>query len=130
MAMDAQMQRQLDAIGTRYIRRAVLQHRDAEALVERMREGDYHCLADLDHVTHQLHGSAAMFEFRAVSERAGAINKLLKSFALDPAQWDFDRLDELMHGLGSALKEAAAARSRRAADRLPDWPEPDRTHPE
>lgn len=114
--MDHTTRKQLDEIGTRYIRRAFMQLNEVEAHVARIHEGDYHCLGDLDHITHQLYGTAAMFGFERVSATAGKINKLLKSFEVYPSKWNLVSLDLLVIELGDALHESVSARNRQISD--------------
>ncbi len=115
--MDTRINNQLEEIGTRYIRRALGQLNEVSALIARIREGDYHCLAELDSITHQLYGTAAMFGFTRVSASAGKINKLLKSFEIYPSKWNLVSLDLLLIELGDALHESASSRARKTAER-------------
>lgn len=114
--MDATTRKQLDEIGTRYIRKAFEQLNEVKALVGRIHDGDYHCLGDLDHLTHQLYGTAAMFGFDKVSAIAGKMNKLLKSFEIYPSKWNLVSLDLLFIELGDALHESVSLRCRRSPD--------------
>lgn len=107
--------KQLEEIGTRYIRRALVQLHEIEALIARVREGDYHCFSELDALTHQLHGTAAMFGFTQVSAVAGKINKLLKSFEIYASKWNLVSLDLLMIELTDALHESASSRAPNSA---------------
>jgi HPt (histidine-containing phosphotransfer) domain-containing protein len=125
--MDTQTQKQLHEIGTRYIQAALAQLSEVQALAARIHDGEYPCLADLEHLTHQLYGSAAMFGFDAVSAAAGKISALLKSFSVDPATWDLGQLDHHLVDLGDALHDGAASRARRSADKRTKWPDESRT---
>jgi HPt (histidine-containing phosphotransfer) domain-containing protein len=122
-AMDVRTQKRLDEIGTRFIRGTVDQLAELQPLAGRIHEGDAAGLAELEHLTHQLHGSAAMFRFDAVSAAAGRINKLLKSFEVNPDTWDVALLDSLLIDFTDAVHDAAASRRRRSADHLPEWPD-------
>jgi len=112
--MDSSTRRQIHEVGTRYIRKAFAQLNDLKALVARIHEGDYHCLADMDHLTHQLHGTAGMFGFEKVSAVAGRINKVVKSFEVYPSKWNLVSLDLLMIELGDALYDSVNSRNRPA----------------
>ncbi len=125
--MDIRTQKQLHEIGTRYIRAALEQLSDVQALAARIHEGEYPCLADLEHLTHQLYGSAAMFGFDSVSAVAGKISSLLQSFSADPCTWDLALLDRHLIDLGDALHDGAASRARRSADKRVEWPDENRT---
>lgn len=114
--MDSATRKQLDEIGARYIRKAFSQLDEVQVLVARIHDGDHHCLADLDQLTHQLYGTAGMFGFNKVSEAAGKINKLVKSFEIYPSKWNLVALDTLMIELGDALHESVSTSSRRSSD--------------
>jgi chemotaxis protein histidine kinase CheA len=124
--MDVRTQKRLDEIGTRFIRGSVDQLADLQSLAARIHDGDLDGLAELEHLTHQLYGSAAMFRFGAVSARAGKINSLLKSFGTDPGQWDVQLLDSLLIDFSDAVHDAAAGRRRRTEDSRMAWPDPGR----
>jgi HPt (histidine-containing phosphotransfer) domain-containing protein len=53
-------------------------------LLGRVQSGDSTGLAPLKHLVHRLHGSAAIFEFAALSSSAGQIEDLLEGFANAP----------------------------------------------
>ena len=124
--MDVRTQKRLDEIGTRFIRGTLNQLADVQTLAARIRDGDQVSLADLEAMTHQLHGSAAMFRFEAVSAKAGKINALLKSFATNPGDWNLTLLDSLLIDFGDAVHDAAASRSRRSGDNRLEWPDASR----
>jgi chemotaxis protein histidine kinase CheA len=124
--MDVRTQKRLDEIGTRFIRGAVDQLVDLQLLTARIHDGDQAGLADLEVLTHQLHGSAAMFRFEVVSARAGKINALLKSLETNPATWNLALLDSLLIDLSDAVHDAAASRRRRSSDNRPEWPDQSR----
>ena len=124
--MDVHTQKRLDEIGTRFIRGAVDQLAGFQSLAARIHDGDHAGLAELEHLAHQLHGSAAMFRFDAVSAKAGKINALLKSFATNPATWNLALLDSLLIDFSDAVHDAAASRRRRSSDNRPEWPDQSR----
>ena len=124
--MDVRTKKRLDEIGTRFIRGAVEQLAGLQTLATRIHEGDPAGLAELEQLTHQLHGSAAMFRFEAVSTRAGRLNALLKSFATTPGDWNVGMLDSLLVDFGDAVHDAAARRNRRSSDSHLEWPDASR----
>jgi len=124
--MDVRTQKRLDEIGTRFIRGAVDQLATLQSLAARIHDGDQAGLAELENLTHQLFGSAAMFRFEAVSAKAGKINALLKSFATNPGDWNLALLDSLLIDFGDAVHDAAASRRRRSTDNRLEWPEQSR----
>lgn len=124
--MDVRTRKRLDEIGTRFIRGAVDQLADLKSLAARIHDGEQAGLVELESLTHQLHGSAAMFRFDAVSAKAGRINALLKSFATTPGDWNLALLDSLLADLGDAVHDAAASRSRRSSDNHLEWPDASR----
>jgi hypothetical protein len=121
--MDVRTQKRLDEIGTRFIRCTVDQLAELQSLAGRIHEGDAAGLAELENLTHQLYGSAAMFRFDVVSTTAGRINKLLKSFEVNPGTWDVALLDSLLIDFTDAVHDAAASRRRRSADHRLEWPD-------
>lgn len=124
--MEVRTQKRLDEIGTRFIRGTVDQLAELRGLATRIHDGDHAGLVELENLTHQLHGSAAMFRFDAVSAKAGRINKLLKSFEVSPGTWDVALLDSLLLDFSDAVHGAAASRHRRASDNRPEWPDESR----
>ena len=124
--MDVRTQKRLDEIGTRFIRYTVDQLAELPSLAARIHEGDAAGLAELENLTHQLHSSAAMFRFDAVSTKAGRINKLLKSFEANPGTWDVALLDSLLIDFTDAVHDAAASRHRHSSDNRPEWPDQSR----
>ncbi|MEQ1580410.1 MAG: Hpt domain-containing protein [Steroidobacteraceae bacterium] len=124
--MDLRTQKRLDEIGTRFIRGTVDQLAGLQSLAARIHEGDPAGLAELESLTHQLYGSAAMFRFEAVSAKAGKINALLKSVEADPATWNLPLLDSLLTDLSDAVHDAAASRRRRSSDNRLEWPDQSR----
>lgn len=124
--MEVRTQKRLDEIGTRFIRGTVDQLAELRGLATRIHDGDHAGLVELENLTHQLHGSAAMFRFDAVSAKAGRINKLLKSFEVSPGTWDVALLDSLLLDFSDAVHDAAASRHRRASDNRPEWPDESR----
>lgn len=121
--MDVRTQKRLDEIGTRFIRGSVDQLAVLQSLAARIHDGDLDGLSKLEHLTHQLHGSAALFRFDQVSSTAGKINRLLKSFGTETDQWDVGQLDTLLIDFSDAVHDAAAGRRRRADDQRLEWPE-------
>lgn len=121
--MDVDTRKQLHEIGTRYIRAALEQLSDVQALAARIHDGEHACLADLGNLTHQLYGTAAMFGFESVSTAAGKIGTLLETFSVDPSTWDLALLDSHLVDLGDALHDGVASRARRRADKRPEWPD-------
>lgn len=126
-AMDIRTQKRLDEIGTRFIRGAVDQLAGLQSLAGRIHDGDPAGLAELENLTHQLYGSAAMFRFDAVSAKAGKINKLLKAFEASPDTWNVELLDSLLIDFTDAVHDAAASRRRRASDHRLEWPDQSRS---
>jgi chemotaxis protein histidine kinase CheA len=124
--MDVRTQKRLDEIGTRFIRRTVDQLGELQSLAARLHDGDHAGLAELERVTHQLHGSAAMFRFETVSAKAGKINALLKSFEANPANWNLALIDSLLIDFSDSVHDAAASRHRRSSDNRLEWPDESR----
>ena len=124
--MDGRTQKRLDEIGTRFIRCTVDQLADLRGLATRIHDGDHAGVVELENLTHQLHGSAAMFRFDAVSAKAGKINQLLKSFEVGSATWNVALLDSLLLDFSDAVHDAAASRHRRSSDNRPEWPDQSR----
>lgn len=124
--MDVRTQKRLDEIGTRFIRGSLNQLAAIQSLAARIHDGDPAGLAELENLTHQLYGSAAMFRFEAVSAKAGKINALLKSFATNPGEWNLALLDSLLIDFGDAVHDAAASRGRRSSDTHLEWPDESR----
>ena len=124
--MDVRTQKRLDDIGTRFIRGTVDRLADLQSLAARIHDGDHAGLAELENLAHQLHGSAAMFRFDAVSAKAGKINALLKSFEANPGTWNLALLDGLLIDFSDAVHDAAASRRRRSSDNRLEWPDESR----
>jgi HPt (histidine-containing phosphotransfer) domain-containing protein len=74
---EARLQVQLAGIREGFLRRLQGELPLLGTLLARIRGGDSTVLAQLQSLAHRIHGSAATFDFAAISESAGQVDKLL-----------------------------------------------------
>lgn len=104
----AELQRQMDQIGDRFLQRLLAELSMMEALVADLEAGDFSGLKDLELFAHRIHGSSAMFGFTAVSSLAGELEQLVSRVeAASPAGDDLSGIAQ-QFGLLAAAGRAAA----------------------
>jgi len=108
MAEDNKMLQQLSEIGLRYLKRTLTEIGGLRDLLEKLRAGDTGCLKEIEHLSHKIHGSGAMFGFDHLSSQAREIEIAAGS---EPNSPDLHaKLELYIAGLQNAA--AAAAKER------------------
>jgi LPS-assembly lipoprotein len=107
MADQDKLQRQLGEIGTRYLKRTLGELEVLRDLMGKVRAGEAGCLKDIEHLSHKIHGSGAMFGFDDLSRQA-------RDIELAATQSDtpdlHDRLERHINELAVAAQNAARER--------------------
>jgi HPt (histidine-containing phosphotransfer) domain-containing protein len=108
MAEDNRMQQQLGEIGLRYLKRTVTEIATLRDMLAKLRAGEASSLKEIEHLSHKIHGSGAMFGFDALSSEARQIELAAGSSANTPEL--HAQLEQYIAGLENAA--AAAAKER------------------
>jgi len=108
MADDNKMQQQLGEIGLRYLKRTLGEIATLRELLAKLRAGAGESLKDIEHLSHKIHGSGAMFGFDHLSSQAREIEI---AAGTEPDTPDLhSKLELYIAGLENAA--AAAAKER------------------
>jgi HPt (histidine-containing phosphotransfer) domain-containing protein len=78
LGSEAHLLEQLEAIREGFLLRTRGKLPFLRELLSRMQTGDSEGLAQLQSFAHRIHGTAATFDFAAISERAGQIDNLIE----------------------------------------------------
>jgi hypothetical protein len=104
-----QLQQQMIEIGDCYLQRTLGELPRLREIVSALRPGGNESTLELEHISHRMHGSGAIFKFDAVSKQARRIELIAKKRMLGPA--DIGELGQHLAVLESVVREAALARS-------------------
>jgi HPt (histidine-containing phosphotransfer) domain-containing protein len=101
------MQQQLGEIGLRYLKRTLGEIGTLRDLLSKLRAGEPSRLKEIEHLSHKIHGSGAMFGFHDLSNQAREIEVTAGS-----GQADSTDLHATLEQHITALEAAAAAAAR------------------
>lgn len=105
----AELQRQMDQIGDRFLQRLLAELAMMHELIADLEAGEFSGLKDLELFAHRIHGSSAMFGFTAISALAGELEKLVSR--VEPASVSATDLSGIAQQFG-LLAAAGRAASR------------------
>lgn len=104
------LQQQLGDIGLRYLKRTLGEIHVLREHVQKLRAGDTASLKEIEHLSHKIHGSGAMFGFDTLSTHAREIE--LAAAAGPAASADLhERLERHLADLAAAADTAARERN-------------------
>ena len=107
---EAELQKKLQAIATRYIVRTAGDLATLSAHLEACLAGELSRMADIESLAHRIHGSGAMLGFHELSDQACALERLASQLRLHP-MLDAGHVPELKErfvALEQSLHRAAA----------------------
>lgn len=105
----AELQRQMDQIGDRFLQRLLAELAMMSELIADLEAGELSGLKDLELFAHRIHGSSAMFGFTDISALAGELEKLVSR--VEPANLSTDELLDIAQQF-SLLATAGRAASQ------------------
>jgi HPt (histidine-containing phosphotransfer) domain-containing protein len=108
MAEENKVQQQLGEIGLRYLKRTLGEIATLRGLLVQLQAGEKERLKEIEHLSHKIHGSGAMFGFDHLSSQAREIEIAAGNEADSPDL--HSRLELYINGLENAA--AAAAKER------------------
>jgi HPt (histidine-containing phosphotransfer) domain-containing protein len=105
---NGKMQQQLGEIGLRYLKRTLTEIGGLRDLLAKLRSGETARLKEIEHLSHKIHGSGAMFGFDHLSSQAREIEIAAGTEADSPDL--HSKLELYISGLENAAAAAAKAR--------------------
>jgi len=114
---EAELREQVKVLGEKFLLRTADQIATLRAHVASLRGGDRNVLVGVQELAHKIHGSGAMFGFAALSEHAGAIERLIAADATE-AQRREPREEPAARREATGAGNIESAAARTAADRL------------
>lgn len=104
---EEKIQQQLGEIGLRYLKRTLGEIGTLRELLAGLRAGEASRLKEIEHLSHKIHGSGAMFGFDALSDQAREIELIAGSGAADTPE-----LHAQIEKYLAALEDAAVTSAR------------------
>lgn len=108
MGEEDQLQKQIADIGVRFLKRTIGEISQLRECLENARGGSLDSLKQLERLAHKINGSAAMFGFDELSERASEIERLASTGRNDSAS--LDEIENSLRALEVQVEMTARAR--------------------
>jgi HPt (histidine-containing phosphotransfer) domain-containing protein len=109
---ERQLRQQVAALGVKFLQRTQEQATSLHELIARLADGDLSVLAQIQELSHKIHGSGAMFGFARISQVGGEIEQLCcdrraVSEPVEPADRELaQRLNDAVEQLERATEDA------------------------
>jgi HPt (histidine-containing phosphotransfer) domain-containing protein len=110
MSEQDKLQQQLGDIGLRYLKRTLGEIGTLRDLLQNLQNGQPGALKEIEHLSHKIHGSGAMFGFDELSRHARAI-ELGAADKADGALALHEKLRRHIEDLAAAVDAAAIERN-------------------
>lgn len=110
----AAVQSRLRELAVRFVQRSLGEVATMRELMARVRVKDRDALAELEKLSHKIHGTAATVGYRSVSDRAGEIERLAEGALGSDAGLDqegCERIEALLTALEADLRAVQDSRS-------------------
>jgi HPt (histidine-containing phosphotransfer) domain-containing protein len=108
MGEQDKLQEQIADIGVRFLKRTIEEVSQLRECLESVRGGSLDALKHLERLAHKINGSAAMFGFDELSERASEIERLAGAGRDDSAS--LDRIEHSLRALEAQVEKTARER--------------------